>query len=146
MCLNLKRKQARTGQRYSKRTRNSTLIINVQLVARHDTHYRNDKTMGHYAHYNNYTILTINNLVRRGKPTLNQQYKSRHVKHEDTKVSPNGSIVISGGSYLGHPVTECKYQTNVHTDIYIPYWKLLYMFLVILPPIIRSVYNCIYSI
>jgi hypothetical protein len=37
-------------------------------------------------------------------------------------------------------LTRC----NVKQFIYI--WKLLYMFRVVLPPIIRSAYNCIYSI
>ena len=37
------------------------------------------------------------------------------------KVSPNRSIMIFGGSNLGYPVTECKYQANVHTDIVILY-------------------------
>jgi len=93
--------------------RGSILIINVQLV-RHDSHYRNDKTMEHYINYNNYTILTINNLVRLGKPTLNQQYKFCYIRHEETKVSPNRSTVISGWSDLGYPVTmqipdKCAY-------------------------------------
>ena len=35
-------------------------------------------------------------------------------------------------------------RCNVTQFIYI--WKLLYMFLVVPPPIIRSAYNCIYSI
>src|SRR5215470_5696960 len=41
--------------------------------------------------------------------------------------------------YVVYP-TRC----NVTQFIYI--WKLLYMFRVVLPPIIRSAYNCIYSI
>jgi len=36
-------------------------------------------------------------------------------------VSPSRSIVIFGGSNLGHPVTEFNYQTKVHTDIFILY-------------------------
>jgi hypothetical protein len=40
--------------------------------------------------------------------------------------------------YIGRKVLKVK------QFIYI--WKLLYMFRVILPPIIRSAYNCIYSI
>ena len=35
-------------------------------------------------------------------------------------------------------------KMQLHTVYYI--WKLLYMFRLILPPIIRSAYNCIYSI
>lgn len=118
----LKCKQASKGQRYSKSMRGSILIINVQLVVRHNSHYRNDKTMEHYINYNNYTILTINNLVRWGKQASNQQYKFRNIKHEETKVSPNRSTVIFGWeSNLGYPVTECKYQTNVYIDIFILY-------------------------
>jgi hypothetical protein len=37
-----------------------------------------------------------------------------------------------------------RMQRNVTQFIHI--WKLLYMFRVVLPPIIRSAYNCIYSI
>ena len=36
--------------------------------------------------------------------------------------------------------TRCKFTQFIYI------WKLLYMFRVLLPPIIRSTYNCIYSI
>ena len=39
-----------------------------------------------------------------------------------------------------------KYPTRRNVTQFIYIWKLLYMFRVILPPIIRSAYNCIYSI
>jgi hypothetical protein len=38
------------------------------------------------------------------------------------------------------------YPTRCNVTQFIYIWKLLYMFRVVLPPIIRSAYNCIYSI
>ena len=38
------------------------------------------------------------------------------------------------------------YPTRYNGTQFIYIWKLLYMFRVVLPPIIRSAYNCIYSI
>jgi len=38
------------------------------------------------------------------------------------------------------------YPTRCNFTQFIYIWKLLYMFLVVTPPIIRSAYNCIYSI
>jgi hypothetical protein len=49
-----------------------------------------------------------------------------------------GPCIVSIFQYISQ--TKC----NVTQFIYV--WKLLYMFRVVLPPIIRSTYNCIYSI
>jgi hypothetical protein len=49
-----------------------------------------------------------------------------------------GTYIVSIFLYI-YP-TRC----NVTQNIYI--WKLLYMFRVVLPPTIRSAYNCIYSV
>jgi hypothetical protein len=38
------------------------------------------------------------------------------------------------------------YPTRCNATQFIYIWKLLYMFRVVLPPIIRSKYNCVYSI
>ena len=38
------------------------------------------------------------------------------------------------------------YPTRCNVTQFIYIWKLLYMFRVVPPPIIRSTYNCIYSI
>jgi len=43
---------------------------------------------------------------------------------------------------LKHPV----YPTRCNDTQFIYTWKLLYMFRVVPPPIIKSAYNCIYSI
>jgi len=44
--------------------------------------------------------------------------------------------------FLKHPV----YPTRCNFTQFIYIWKLLYMFRVVSPPIIKSAYNCIYSI
>jgi hypothetical protein len=50
-----------------------------------------------------------------------------------------GTCIVSIFQY-----TVYSARCNVTQFIYV--WKLLYMFRVVLPPIIRSAYNCIYSI
>jgi hypothetical protein len=49
-----------------------------------------------------------------------------------------GSCIVSIFQYI--------YPTRCNVTQFIHIWKLLYMFRVVLPPIIRSAYNCIYSI
>ena len=82
--------------------------------------------------------------------------------------SSGAHTTVSTASGTGHIVTAtCRYrrgvgtaeqstiQEEIYSDIYpircnvtqfIYLWKLIYMFRVVPPPIIRSTYNCIYSI
>ena len=67
-------------------------------------------------------------------------------------------IYIQGGSYMTGTdlcVNKCKQSrsylnhlvyTRRNVTEFIFLWKLLYMFRVVSPPIIRSIHNCIYSI
>ena len=54
-------------------------------------------------------------------------------------------VILGDLRFMGPCIVSIfQYISNVTQFIYI--WKLLYMFRVVLPPIIRSAYNCIYSI
>jgi len=44
------------------------------------------------------------------------------------------------------PIYIYIYPTRYNFTQFIYIWKLLYIFRVLLPPIMRSAYNCIYSI
>jgi len=59
-----------------------------------------------------------------------------------TRNSPHYHILKYLLFLLKHPV----YPTRCNFTQFIYIWKLLYMFRVVPPPIIRSAYNCIYSI
>src|SRR5215475_5389921 len=52
-------------------------------------------------------------------------------------------ILLGDLTFMGKCIVSISNKMQRHT-IYI--WKLLYMFRVVLPTIIRSAYNCIYSI
>jgi hypothetical protein len=69
-----------------------------------------------------------------------------------TSPRPSSSLNSTNSRIMS---VENKQLGNVHSNIYptrcnvtqfIYIWKLLYMFWVVPPPIIRSTYNCIYSI
>src|SRR5215475_10844234 len=53
-------------------------------------------------------------------------------------------ILLRDLTFMGKCIVSITNRCNVTQFIYI--WKLLCMFRVVLPPIIRSAYNCIYSI
>src|SRR5215475_3193802 len=63
----------------------------------------------------------------------------------NTKLNPICHLIILLGdlTFMGKCIVSISNKMQRHT-IYI--WKLLYMFRVVLPAIIRSAYNCIYSI
>jgi len=57
------------------------------------------------------------------------------------------ALHVSGGTFTHHQERIQLYlQHMVFVTPYTYIWKLLYMFRVVPPPIIRSAYNCIYSI
>jgi hypothetical protein len=68
-----------------------------------------------------------------------------HNLHLHTHINPYPSNVVNiVSSWQYSNIRVYPSRCNVTQFIYI--WKLLYMFPVVLPPIIGSAYNCIYSI
>jgi hypothetical protein len=59
--------------------------------------------------------------------------------HTNTRVRAYVKKKIAYSNILVYP-TRCNFTQFMYV------WKLLYMFRVVTPPIIRSAYNCIYSI
>ena len=55
-------------------------------------------------------------------------------------------IISRIGKYIKRSVYSNIYPTRYNFTLFIYIWKLLYMFRVVPLPIIRSAYNCIYSI
>jgi hypothetical protein len=56
-------------------------------------------------------------------------------------------VLLGDLTFMGLCIVSTHvYPTRCNVTQFIYIWKLLYMFRVVLPPIIRSAYNCIYSI
>jgi len=79
----------------------------------------------------------------------------------DTSYTTSTQTPVPKSFYSLYLTTGCRYEwspknnTQIYSNIYptrcnftqfIYIWKRLYMIWVVLPPIIRSAYNCIYSI
>jgi hypothetical protein len=69
-----------------------------------------------------------------------------HVNPLNAELNPICHLLILLGdlTFMGTYIVSISNICNVTQFIYI--WKLLYVFRLVLPPIIRSAYNCIYSI
>ena len=62
-------------------------------------------------------------------------------------IKPNEFTLTSHSKYSKNNVKHTNiYPTRCNVTQFIYIWKLLYMFRVVPPPIIRSAYHCIYSI
>jgi hypothetical protein len=94
------------------------------------------------------THSTLKPVTRRSRSTQRSTFPS-NFNPLNAELNPICHLLVLLGdlTFMGPCIVSIfQYTTKCNVTQFIYIWKLLNMFRVVLPPIIRSAYNCIYSI